>query len=91
MRPDWLMEIKWSDLAHRKSECWQAIKEFVSGKRTVTGGVFTTKTISGQRKISGKRFDVLPCAVYCYTVGYNTVRFNRMNQPMAGAPKVEAA
>jgi hypothetical protein len=56
----------------REPECWQSMREFAEGKKTVSGGVFTSKTRYGRRKIANRKIDIVPAAVYCFTVGRNT-------------------
>jgi predicted AAA+ superfamily ATPase len=74
MRPSWVIEIKWSDSAVNKPECWNALREFVANKRSVKSGVFTSRTIYKTVTVGSIKMRVIPAAVYCYTVGRNTTR-----------------
>jgi uncharacterized protein len=74
MRPHWFIEIKWSDSILRKPECWLAIEEFAAGKKSLKSGVFTSKTVFGEKTIDNLKVRIVPAAIYCHTVGRNTAR-----------------
>lgn len=74
IQPTWLAEIKWSDRAVGRAESWHAIREFVKMKPTVKSGVFTTISTVDKKSIDGINISILPSALYCYTIGRNTVR-----------------
>lgn len=70
-KPAWAVEVKWSDSEYIKGSSWSALEEFAKLNPSMIGSM-TTKTKSGQRQINTKPFNVMPSAVYCYTIGHNT-------------------
>lgn len=74
LKPQWLVEIKWSDAAVDINYKWLAIEEFITGKPSVKAAIFTSKTIFADRLIANVNVQVVPAAIYCYTVGRNTAR-----------------
>ena len=71
--PEWLAEIKWSDTAHEQSATWSGVDEFCAKHELEGGGVLTSRTIYKEFERNGKQFTLWPTALYCYTVGKNTV------------------
>lgn len=80
VRPTFAIEIKWSDGAANKPECWHSLREFVDKKRSLGEVLFTTRTTSGRRRVGRLNAWIMPSAVYCYTVGQNTARIRGMMQ-----------
>lgn len=74
LKPSWCIEIKWSDSAYKSNNSWQSINEFIAGKKSVESGVFTSRTIYAVKTVGNVCFEIIPAAVYCYTVGHNTVK-----------------
>lgn len=73
-RPVWVVEIKWSDSAFKSNSDWLAIDEFCRRySSSITNGTFTTRTQTKTTRRGGISFDIVPAALYCYTVGKNTV------------------
>ena len=72
-KPSWLVEIKWSDSAYKKDDKWSSIGEFGRRHPQMSGGAMTSRTIASKRNCAGVEFDIRPAALYCYTVGKNTV------------------
>lgn len=79
MTVQWFIEIKWSDSAVSRKECWQSVEEFTSKKKGIRSGVFTTKTISSYRKVGDVGVSIVPSSIYAYVVGKNTA-MHRGNQ-----------
>ena len=74
MKPNWVVEIKWSDGAYKRREDWSSIEEFVAANGSINSGSFTTISARETRMIGSVPFNILPASVYCYTVGRNTMR-----------------
>lgn len=72
-QPSWLVEVKWSDTAQDSEETWASIDEFSAKHNLLNSGVVTSRTRSGTMDRSGINFIICPSALYCYTVGRNTV------------------
>ena len=69
-RPDWIVEVKWSD---RVATDWVELNncvEFVGNHKLKSGVVFvTTKTVTAQCTYRGLQFSFVPSSVYAYTIG----------------------
>lgn len=74
MTPAWFVEIKWSDSAHKKDECWGSIYEFVKRHPGIHSGVFTTRSEGGVKMVHDTEVKIVPSSAYCYTVGRNAAR-----------------
>ena len=72
-RPQWLIEVKWSDTAQNSEKSWTSIDEFCSRHALKEGGVITSRTRTSKLSRNGVNFIIWPTALYCYTVGKNTV------------------
>lgn len=71
-KPSWIGEIKWSDrFRTKKFEELRNLRVLLDNFSSITGGFLTTKTITDTITLSGRRIDVVPSAMYCYTVGRN--------------------
>ena len=69
-RPDWIVEVKWSD---RAATDWVELNncvEFVGNHKLKSGVVFvTTKTVTAQCTYRGQQFSFVPSSVYAYNIG----------------------
>ena len=70
MKPDWCVEVKWSDLACSDSRRIKGLIEF-SKKNNLTKTLVTTKTISQERIINDITVKFQPSSVYAYSLGAN--------------------
>lgn len=71
-RPDWMVEIKWSDrIRSHTSEVIGPISHLIEKHKTTRTGLITSKTVTMNLDIHGVKVRVMPSALYCYTVGRN--------------------
>lgn len=71
-KPLWLGEIKWSDrIKSRMVEQTKSMKFLLKNHPSIRDGFFTTKSHSAEIKVEGRTIEVLPTAIYCYSVGRN--------------------
>ncbi|MEZ5812580.1 MAG: ATP-binding protein [Rhizobiaceae bacterium] len=74
LSPDRFVEVKWSDRHLSQRDEWKAISSFVTQHaRHLRSGVVTSRIRFGERNIEGIRIEVIPTAVYAWTVGRNVV------------------
>lgn len=72
-KPLWIGEIKWSDrISEHKTEVtrhlWTMLEKH---KKHIQSAFITTKTAQGRTQVNLKWVNVIPTALYCYTVGRN--------------------
>lgn len=72
VRPDWVVEAKWSDAYMDKLNELKPTIEFCLA-HNLTRALVTTKSISGHREVSGVNLEFRPASLYCYTIGHNLV------------------
>lgn len=73
-KPSWIVEVKWSDRVVTKHSELDSCVEFVRSTNLETeGALFTTKTESGYIEYQGIQFELVPSAIYAYTVGANNL------------------
>lgn len=77
-KPDWVVEVKWSDRAFANPGEVSAVVDFIqknrSGKTQERGPLVTTYSQSGSKELNGQLIRFLPSSLYCYTVGKNLTR-----------------
>jgi predicted AAA+ superfamily ATPase len=71
-RPDWAVEIKWSN---RYFETPNKLKSLVSfcSENNLNQALITTIDKSGIKELNALQFQFIPAAVYAYNVGKNTI------------------
>ena len=72
-RPAWVGEIKWSDKVQTNTlNVTPSMRTFI-GKHSkiIRDGFLTTKTVTGSTRVHGKLVNIIPSALYCYTIGKN--------------------
>lgn len=74
MKPEWAVELKWTDRPVRDSKERAALKTFIASNPTLTDCKLTSRTITGRITIDRLDVDVEPTAAYCYSVGRNIAR-----------------
>ena len=81
-RPDWCVEVKWSDGYLRRSGELNGLKEFTNRHPRVTPCATTRTVMEIGAKWRGEgRLDFMPTSLYCYVVGDNAIR-----DPSSDAP-----
>lgn len=71
-KPDWCLEIKWSNRFAEKPSELKNVKLFC-GKHNLKDVIITTIDIEKTTKHDGIEYDFLPASQYCYTVGKNLI------------------
>ena len=80
-RPVWVGEIKWSDrIKKNQFNETKSMEVLLRKHRSIEEGFFTTKTYRAEISVAGKRVDLVPTAIYCYTVGRNIT--DSLSKPM---------
>ncbi len=75
-KPDWLVEVKWTDrFFERPSELKSLISFVKKHEDSLTDICVTTRRKSGSRRASGIDIMFLPSALYAYSVGKKLVEF----------------
>lgn len=71
-RPHWIGEIKWSDkIAGHPMHELRHMRVLLQNHKTIITGFFTTKSISNHLVVESRTIEVIPSALYCYTIGRN--------------------
>lgn len=78
LKPEWAVEIKWSDKFFDKPEELTSLSYFME-KNKLNYALVTSKTQSGTRKIAQGVLQFMPVACYAYLVGENTLKRTREN------------
>ena len=74
-KPDWCVEVKWSNRYVRGSRELNSLEEFTDRHPDVTPLVTTRTMLERNVRWSGKaRLDFLPTSLYCYGVGHRAIR-----------------
>ena len=80
-KPDWFVEVKWSDRFLNGFHEMKALRAFIEEHReTLTKGVVTTRTKFAARRHAGVEIEFVPTAVYAWMVGRNTAKANADDQ-----------
>lgn len=72
LAPAWALEVKWSDRFFEHPDALDGLIEFAR-KNELRGVLATTRTRQGISELEDTVIEQVPCAVYCYVVGKNTV------------------
>ena len=72
-KPYWIGEIKWSDQVTKKyGEETKSLAVLLRNHKSIEAAFLTTKTFTKQGGIlEGRPLKIVPCSLYCYTVGRN--------------------
>ena len=71
-RPDWIGEIKWSDRSRNNFDReTRSVRALLEKHKTISNCFITSKTWHGTREVAGRELQIIPSALYCYTVGRN--------------------
>lgn len=73
-RPEWAIEIKWSDRPAKTPAVLNALKSLIQSNPTLRSARVTTRTISGRTKVGRIQAELTPTALYCYMVGRNITK-----------------
>jgi hypothetical protein len=93
-KPSWVGEIKWSDRIEKKpNDETKSVRHLLRNHKSIRDGFFTTRTYEGKITIEGRKIDIVPTALYCYTVGRNiTAPLEESAVPaLNDTPETEAA
>ena len=78
MKPDWAVEVKWSDRYFDRPSDLEALLYFaVRHEKTLDSVLVTTRTKSGRKRVKGVEIEFLPTALHCYEVGKNLISYAR--------------
>lgn len=72
LKPQWLVEIKWSDRYLSKPGDLNSLEDFMI-KNEITEAIVTSKSVSGVVGYKEKELLFMPSALYCYLVGHRTI------------------
>jgi len=72
LRPQWALEIKWSDRYVSKTNELKSIIKFCK-ENNLREALITTLTIQEIKNFEGIEFNFIPSSAYAYTVGANTL------------------
>jgi uncharacterized protein len=84
-RPMWVGEITWSDRIKNQFNETESMHVLLQKHRSIEEGIFTTKTYASKIVLAGKRVELVPTAIYCYTVGRNLT--DSLSKPMRARKK----
>lgn len=74
-KPDWVVEVKWSDRPFENPGEVGAMTDFVQKNRVDSPDpLVTTLTVSDMKVLNGISIRFMPSSLYCYTVGKNLAR-----------------
>jgi len=77
MRALWAVEVKWSDRYLEHPEELDSLISFCM-ENNLSNPTVTSKTLTTTCKVDGDiTLEFIPASVYCYTVGYNIVRYKK--------------
>ncbi len=77
-KPAWAAEIKWSNSAYNHYSELKTLTSFCNNHK-LTDTIITTIDIMDQKQIAGVSVNFIPCALYAYNVGVNTIRYHNKN------------
>jgi hypothetical protein len=90
MRALWAVEVKWSDRYCVHPEELDSLISFCI-ENHLSNPTVTSKTLTTTCKVKGDiELEFTPASVYCYTVGYNLVRFKKFASTQ-GLAEIKAA
>ena len=73
--PAWIVEVKWSDRVLKEfDQSTKSMKMLIEKNKSIESAALTSKTVSKTLDLSGIPFNVVPSALYCYTVGRNVTK-----------------
>lgn len=76
-KPEWFVEVKWSDGHLARARDWQAIHAFVESHGDhLASGLVTSRTKFADRRIGPINIEIRPTAIYAWQVGRNAVNSN---------------
>lgn len=71
-KPIWIGEISWSDdIKTNYAHAIRSVAAFLKNHKTVSNAFFTTRTLYAYTDLEKRKAQVLPSALYCYSVGRN--------------------
>ncbi len=81
-KPDWCVDIKWSDRHVGRSGELKSIRDFTSQHPEVTPVVTTRTLMKKDARWPGEtRLDFVPTSLYCYAVGHRAIRNPSFDAP----------
>lgn len=69
-KPDWAVEVKWSDRYFDKPNELKSLLYFMENNH-LEKALVTSLTKRGEKKLRAVRLEFVPAAIYAYTVGHN--------------------
>lgn len=78
----WAVEVNWSDRYCEKPAELSSLISFCLENK-LQGPLVTSKTIAKTCEVQGIKMRFVPASIYCYTVGYNIIRYKRLPTAMA--------
>jgi predicted AAA+ superfamily ATPase len=72
-KPDWCLEIKWSDRCYKHPETLVGLVKFAKKNKPANIISCTTKTITGKKNIKGLDINFKPAALVCFNIGYSLI------------------
>ena len=76
MKPDWAVEVKWSDRYYENPDDLNSLRAFMQ-KNGLSQALVTTMTQSGLKSLPWGNLQFMPSACYAYIVGRNTLNRTR--------------
>ncbi len=73
-KPDWIVEVKWSDRQAERPEELDAVVGFVK-QHGIQEALITSRSVEAQKIRQEVTLTFSPAALYCYSVGKNIVTF----------------
>jgi hypothetical protein len=71
-KPIWVGEIKWSNRIEKSEyDDTKSMRHMLKYHNSIKDGFLTTRTYEAKINLEGRDIDVVPTAIYCYTVGRN--------------------
>lgn len=72
LKPQWLVEIKWSDRYINKPGDLNSLDDFMD-KNKISEAIITSKSTSGVVEYKERELLFMPSSLYCYLVGHRTI------------------
>jgi len=74
-KPDWLVEVKWTDRYFERPSELTSLISFVDEHQDefIARPVVTTRTKRGAKKAAGHEIEFIPAALYCFVVSRNLI------------------
>jgi predicted AAA+ superfamily ATPase len=89
MKPDWAVEVKWSDLFEENPRKLKSLLQFCADHHDCSVAV-TTRTKSSIKEVDGVTIEFQPASLYCFLLGYNLIK-GQTNQPHTRPTKAVVA